>query len=167
MIVLPVVAGLLLSQWAQPHPLSPPCALRGNHEPHHCEKARDAHSNRGPFLCQWLTAVNWLWSIGLLLWGISCCAFASEPRGNAQTVELIGTLIPGGVECQLFQTDSGEKYTLTGSLNGFQNGDRVKLSGRTVEISHCMQETTLSISRIEKIGEADSQESSPSLRSQD
>jgi hypothetical protein len=85
-------------------------------------------------------------------------------------VELIGTLISGGVECQLFQTDSGEKYTLTGSLNGFQNGDRVKLSGRTVEISNCMQETTLSINRIErieKIGETDSQESSPSPRSQD
>ena len=150
-----------------PHPLSSPRALTGNPEPLHHEQTSDAHSHQGSLWFQRLTAVNRLWPIGVLFWGLSCCAFASESGGDARSVEVTGTLIPGGVECQLFQTDGGEKYTLTGDLRGFHNGDRVTLSGRIVELSHCMQGTTLSIKRIEKIGEAELQKSSPSPQSQE
>lgn len=86
--------------------------------------------------------------IGLVTCGISFCAFAAESGEIAHTLELLGTLIPGGVECQLFQTESGEKYTLIGDLKGFKNGDRVKLTGEIVQMSHCMQDTTLLLTTI-------------------
>lgn len=81
--------------------------------------------------------------IGLLACGMSSCVFASASGEGAQTLKLLGTLIPGGVECQLFQVESGEKYTLIGDLKGFKNGDRVTLTGEIVQMSHCMQETTV------------------------
>ena len=86
--------------------------------------------------------------IALLACGISSCAFASESGEIARTMELLGTLIPGGVECQLFQAESGEKYTLVGDLKSFKNGDRVKLTGEIVQMSHCMQETTLLLETV-------------------
>lgn len=72
-------------------------------------------------------------------------------------MELTGTLIAGGVECQLFQADSGEKYTLIGDLNGFKDGDRVSMSGEVVELSHCMQETTIRIRIISPLPQPDHQ----------
>lgn len=64
------------------------------------------------------------------------------------TLELTGTLIPGGVECQLFQTESGERFTLIGDLKDFKNGDRVWLTGDIVPFSHCMQDITLEIKSV-------------------
>lgn len=80
--------------------------------------------------------------------GIFVCAVAAESGEPAHTLELLGTLIPGGVECQLFQSESGEKYTLIGDLKGLKNGDRVTLTGEIVQMSHCMQETTLLLNTI-------------------
>jgi hypothetical protein len=52
------------------------------------------------------------------------------------------------VECQLFQAESGEKYTLIGDLKGFKNGERVMLTGEIVQMSHCMQETTVLVKSV-------------------
>ncbi|CBE69894.1 MAG: hypothetical protein F9K13_07300 [Candidatus Methylomirabilis oxygeniifera] len=67
---------------------------------------------------------------------------------DAMTLERTGTLISGGVECQLFQAESGERYTLIGDLKSFKDGDRVRLTGEIVQMSHCMQETTLLLNTI-------------------
>lgn len=94
---------------------------------------------------------------GFLVWSIACISFASMSGEKGRIIELSGTLITGGVECQLFQTDSGEKYTLIGDLNGFKDGDRVSMSGSVVEISHCMQETTIMIRTISPLPQPDHQ----------
>lgn len=77
-----------------------------------------------------------------------CFSFAATPANEKIIIELTGTLIPGGVECQLFQADSGDKYTIVGDLNGIKNGDKVRLTGEVAQISHCMQEITIIIKTI-------------------
>jgi hypothetical protein len=68
---------------------------------------------------------------------------------NGPTVICVkGTLTDEGVECQALRSDDGELYTLLGELNDFHNGDRVVVCGTTVEISFCMQGTTIVISWI-------------------
>ena len=59
-----------------------------------------------------------------------------------------GTLTTEGVECQALRATSGQLYTLIGDLRGFKAGDRVIVVGTDVEISFCMQGTTLSIVSI-------------------
>lgn len=85
------------------------------------------------------------WWIGVLACWLGSCASASRA---GDTLNLVGTLVSGGVECQLFQADGGGKYTLVGDLDGFENGDRVRISGEVVDVSFCMQETTLAVETI-------------------
>ena len=86
----------------------------------------------------------------LFLLGSSSWAFAADvPSSKIQFVELAGRLVEGGVECPLFEADNGDKYTLVGDLKGFRIGNRVKLTGNFVEISHCMQGKTISVETIE------------------
>jgi hypothetical protein len=99
-----------------------------------------------------VVTMNWPGGlIGLFLWGVFCWTAAAESRSPTPTVELTGTLIPGGVECQLFQADTGERYTLVGDIKGFKNGDRIRLSGEMVAVSICMQAKTISVKKIEEI----------------
>ena len=98
----------------------------------------------------------WYLLIGFwFLWSAPNTASGNGLGGTSKIVDLIGTLVPGGVECQLFQTDSEERYILIGDLKGFSYGDRVKISGETVWGSICMQGKTLAIKKIEWV---DSQE---------
>ncbi|MBU4338869.1 hypothetical protein KKB43_02305 [Patescibacteria group bacterium] len=69
-----------------------------------------------------------------------------QPQVSPVTSQIInsftGTLIPGGVECPLFQTDNGTIYSLQGSgkiTEGFKDGDIVSIKGKLVERSYCMQ----------------------------
>lgn len=87
--------------------------------------------------------------VPVLLLGITSCACANGVAGKTGGLELTGTLIEGGVECQLFQTNGGKKYTLLGNLKGFKDGDRVRIVGEKVEASFCMQGETLSVKGIE------------------
>ena len=56
-----------------------------------------------------------------------------------------GTLTDEGVECQALRSTDDELYTLTGDLNGFQNGDQVMVCGTAGASAICMQGTTISI----------------------
>lgn len=68
---------------------------------------------------------------------------------NGPTVICVkGILTDEGVECQALRGDDGELYTLVGDLKSFHNGDRVVVCGTIVEISFCMQGTTLAVSWI-------------------
>jgi|SRR5215213_911412 len=68
---------------------------------------------------------------------------------NGPTVICVkGTLTDEGVECQALRSDDGELYTLLGDLNDFRIGDKVVVCGTLVEISFCMQGTTIVVSWI-------------------
>src|SRR5690349_12806974 len=64
---------------------------------------------------------------------------AAPKPGTVVTV--IGVLTKG-VECQALREDkTGDIFTLTKKPKGFKNGDHVKVTGKTVEISPCQQGT--------------------------
>lgn len=84
----------------------------------------------------------------LFLFNGNTFSLAADPANGNGIIELTGTLIPGGVECQLFQADNGDKYTIVGELKGFKNGDKVSLTGSVAELSHCIQGTTILIKTI-------------------
>lgn len=66
---------------------------------------------------------------------------------------LEGELTDEGVECPAFRSDDGELYTLAGDLGGFQSGDRVRIVGTPVEVSTCMQGTTVNVVEISAVEE--------------
>ena len=86
-----------------------------------------------------------------LLVSVFSAACAEGGGHQPDTPQLTGMLIEGGIECQLFQADDGAQYTLMGDLKGFQNGDKVQLSGEEVEVSFCMQGKTWSVKTISKV----------------
>ena len=67
-------------------------------------------------------------------------------------VSVRGTLT-AGVECPAMQGTDGKIYTLTGDLKGFKNGDEVCITGRTVEVSTCMQGITIAVENIKPASE--------------
>lgn len=78
-------------------------------------------------------------------------SFTAETEGEDLSIVVEGVLVPGGVECQLFQGDDSKQYSLVGDMKGFKNGDHVKITGKRVEISFCMKGETLFITEIEKV----------------
>ena len=82
----------------------------------------------------------------------ACASAPQEPTGvdnpsTAKTIKVQGQLT-SGVECPAMKADNGTTYTLLGDLKGFKLGDRVIIEGRPVEVSTCMQGTTLQIVQI-------------------
>ena len=65
-----------------------------------------------------------------------------------KTMKIQGQLTSDGVECPAMKADNGAIYTLLGDVKGFRTGDRVIVEGTPVEISFCMQGTTLQVTRI-------------------
>ena len=61
---------------------------------------------------------------------------------------LRGRATAEGVECQAFRAADGRLYTLVGDLGGLATEREVCVCGRPVEMSTCMQGTTLTVSRI-------------------
>lgn len=88
----------------------------------------------------------------------AACACASSPSGPGEVelkatppagvVKVQGELTSTGVECPAMRADNGDIYTLLGDLKGFKPGDRVSVEGTRVEISFCMQGTTLQVTQI-------------------
>lgn len=66
-------------------------------------------------------------------------------------VTVTGMLTSEGVECQAMRGDDGQLYTLVGDLVGFSAGTRVRITGTPVEVSFCMQGTTIDVKTIERI----------------
>jgi LysM repeat protein len=82
---------------------------------------------------------------------------ASEPfrvtsrhAGRRGSVSVSGTLTRQGVECPVMRGDDGRTYSLLGELRGVRPGDRIHVEGRIVEMSTCMQGTSLEISRLRR-----------------
>jgi hypothetical protein len=65
---------------------------------------------------------------------------------GASAVCLIGRPTGEGIECQAFRTDAGDLYTLIGDL-GDLAGDEACVCGEAVELSSCMQGTTIAVTR--------------------
>ena len=61
---------------------------------------------------------------------------------------LVGRSTAEGVECQAFRSDDGRLYTLIGDLGDLAGDDEVCICGHPVEMSTCMQGTTISVTRI-------------------
>lgn len=70
--------------------------------------------------------------------------------GYSKSIYVVGVLTDEGVECQAMRTDDDELYTLVGDLKGLKIGDRVYLKGTIVDISFCMQGTTIALDWISK-----------------
>jgi hypothetical protein len=72
-----------------------------------------------------------------------------EPEpGDVLRIE--GRLTDEGVECPALRDLQDKLYTLTGDLGGFGPGDEVWIEARPVEMSFCMQGTTVAVLRIGK-----------------
>jgi hypothetical protein len=69
------------------------------------------------------------------------------PAGEA-AVKVQGELTTEGVECQALRAEDGTLYTLLGDLKDFKAGDPVIVVGTPVQISLCMQGTTIQVSEI-------------------
>jgi hypothetical protein len=78
---------------------------------------------------------------------------AVQPASDTQgLVTIIGKLTGEGVECRAMRADgTNELYTLAGNTSAFQNGDHVKVIGKVVEISHCMQGTTIKVKSMTRM----------------
>jgi hypothetical protein len=63
-------------------------------------------------------------------------------------VTVTGTLTDEGVECPALRGDDGTLYTLVDKTEPYKPGDRVTVVGIPVEVSTCMQGTTLRIKTI-------------------
>jgi hypothetical protein len=89
-----------------------------------------------------LSAITWtagnLWAGGL--------EPAAEPPPGGLCVE--GVLTAEGVECPALRAKDGTLYTLTGDLEGFHAGDRVRACGQEAFVSICMQGRTLNLTHI-------------------
>jgi hypothetical protein len=99
-------------------------------------------------------------------WPILCCLLAgaaitlaacatspAAPRDtgkppDGKTMKIQGQLTSDGVECPAMKADNGAIYTLLGDLKGFKAGDRVIVEAKPVEISFCMQGTTVQVTQI-------------------
>ena len=68
-----------------------------------------------------------------------------EPQSGEESVRITGVVTDEGVECTALRADDGALYTLTGEPEWVQPGDRIVVTGRLVEVSTCMQGTTISV----------------------
>jgi hypothetical protein len=76
----------------------------------------------------------------------------SGPRGSAAVdadeMCLVGRPTEEGIECQAFRADDGRLYTLIGDFGSLAGDDNVCVCGRPVEMSTCMQGTTIRVTWI-------------------
>ena len=86
------------------------------------------------------------------LWGCASAPAAPDPPepppSDRGTIRVQGHLTAEGVECPAMRSEDGTLYTLLGDLKGFKAGERVVVEGTRVEISFCMQGTTLDVKQI-------------------
>jgi hypothetical protein len=71
---------------------------------------------------------------------------AGATSGAAAAVCVVGRPTGEGVECQAFRADAGNLYTLIGDLGGLAG--EACVCGQPVELSTCMQGTTIAVTRI-------------------
>jgi hypothetical protein len=71
--------------------------------------------------------------------------------GSASEVCVAGRATGEGIECQAFRTDDGRLYTLIGDLGSLPGDHDVCVCGQPVEMSTCMQGTTIRVTRIDPL----------------
>lgn len=79
--------------------------------------------------------------------------FPLGKESGASEVTVTGILTDEGVECRAMREEkSNQLYTLIPrqKLNGFRNGERVKVRGSIAQVSFCIQGTTLAVTSIER-----------------
>lgn len=86
---------------------------------------------------------------------ISGAALAQEDAQGNRTLNISGTLTDEGVECRALRANDGQLYTLTGDLEGFQTGDRVRVRGKVAERTFCGQGTTIEVEEIKDVKDKD------------
>lgn len=79
--------------------------------------------------------------------GIVIDPYPQPPRPPAGIITVSGTLTGEGITCPALRGSDGRLYTLAGDVRG-RPGDRVRVEGRIVRSSICMQGTTLEVRRI-------------------
>ena len=76
-------------------------------------------------------------------------ASGAAEAGSAGEVCVAGRATGDGVECQAFRSDDGRLYTLIGDLGSLAGDLDVCVCGQPVEMSTCMQGTTIRVTRID------------------
>ena len=66
-------------------------------------------------------------------------------------VHLRGVITNEGIECPALRGDDGKLYTLTGITEQLYIGDVLEVVGKPVDVSICMQGTTISIMSYKKL----------------
>ncbi len=70
---------------------------------------------------------------------------------SSNLLHIRGIVTNEGVECPAIRGDDGKLYTLTGFSEQLYVGDVIEVVGRPVEVSICMQGTTLSVIAYKKL----------------
>jgi hypothetical protein len=84
----------------------------------------------------------------------SVCSGANRGLGDpaaavvAAEVCVVGRPTREGVECQAFRGGGGRLYTLIGDIGNIADGHELCVCGELVEISSCMQGTTIAVRRV-------------------
>ncbi len=68
--------------------------------------------------------------------------------GQPTNPPIEGVLTTEGVECPALRANDGKLYTLTGDLRGFKPRDQVCIVPNYIEMSYCMQGTTVHVDWI-------------------
>lgn len=77
---------------------------------------------------------------------------AAQETDNASPMIVTGVVTTEGVECPSIRTDDGRLYTLA-TRQKLNKGERVRVTGAIAEMSFCMQGTTLSVTKIERLAQ--------------
>ena len=72
----------------------------------------------------------------------------SEQMSEGDLICLRGLLTDEGIECPALRNESQALYTLAGEMAPFEVGDDVCVCGTVVEVSFCMQGTTIAVMQI-------------------
>jgi hypothetical protein len=65
-----------------------------------------------------------------------------------ERVSVTGEILRSTATCPRLAADNGRIYTLTGDLEDFAPGDRVRVTGEIAEVSICQQGRTITVRRI-------------------
>ena len=80
--------------------------------------------------------------------GMAGVAAADDLPGDPTRPPIEGVLTAEGIECPAMRADDGTLFTLTGDLRGFGPRDRVCVVPEVVDMTYCLQGTTIHVAWI-------------------
>ena len=84
---------------------------------------------------------------------LATVSVTTEPvLSQPAAVTVTGTLTDEGVQCQALRGNDGALYTIrrTNAVRALRAGDRIRVEGKTAEVSICQQGITIDVTRLEK-----------------